>query len=24
VRTGTGCILAGDPWDVRGGRQSWR
>jgi hypothetical protein len=24
VRTGTGRILAGDPWDVRGGRQSWR
>jgi hypothetical protein len=24
VRTCTGRILAGDPWDVRGGRQSWR
>jgi phosphoribosyl-dephospho-CoA transferase len=24
VRTGTGPILAEDPWDVRGGRQSWR
>jgi hypothetical protein len=24
VRTGAGRILAEDPWDVRGGRQSWR
>jgi hypothetical protein len=24
VRTRTGRIVAEDPWDVRGGRQSWR